>query len=56
MYQEIYLPNGVRNISKKFNESNNCVLSAGDRLAVAGIRFLPRFRLQITSDPIGAWN
>jgi len=32
------LPNGVRNISKKFNNSNNIILSAGDKLAVSGIR------------------
>lgn len=32
------LPNGIRNISKKFNQSNMIVLSAGDRLAVSGIR------------------
>ena len=37
-WQELCLPNGVRNISKKFNESNNIILSAGDKLAVAGIR------------------
>ena len=32
------LPNGVRNISKKFNNSNNIILSAEDKLAVSGIR------------------
>jgi WD40 repeat protein len=35
---KLKLPNGVRNISKKFNQSNNIILSAGDRLAVSGIR------------------
>ena len=35
---KLKLPNGMRNISKKFNQSNNIILSAGDRLAVSGIR------------------
>ena len=37
-FVELKLPSGVRNISKNFNQSNNVVLSKGDRLAVSGIR------------------
>ena len=36
--QAFRLPNGVRNITKRFNQSSNIILSAGDKLAVTGIR------------------
>ena len=36
--QRLVLPNGVRNITKKFNTSSNIILSKGDKLAVTGIR------------------
>ena len=32
------LPNGIRNVTKKMNKSSNCVLSAGNKYAIAGIR------------------
>ena len=32
------LPHGIRNVSKKMNKSNNCVLSARNEYAIAGIR------------------
>ena len=32
------LPHGIRNVSKRMNKSNNCVLSANNRYAIAGIR------------------
>jgi len=32
------LPNGIRNVTKKMNNSSNCVLSAGNKYAIAGIR------------------
>ena len=32
------LPSGIRNISTKMNKSNSCVLSAGNKFAIAGIR------------------
>ena len=32
------LPNGIRNVGKKMNKSNNCVLSARNQYAIAGIR------------------
>ena len=34
--QKLVLPNGVRNITKKFNTSSNIILSKGDKLAVTG--------------------
>ena len=36
--QRLLLPNGVRNITKRFNTSSNIILSKGDKLAVTGIR------------------
>ena len=36
--QRLVLPNGVRNITKKFNTSSNIILSKEDKLAVTGIR------------------
>ncbi len=36
--QKLKLPNGVRNITKRFNTSSNIILSKGDKLAVTGIR------------------
>ena len=36
--QRLVLPNGVRNITKRFNTSSNIILSKGDKLAVTGIR------------------
>jgi WD40 repeat protein len=36
--RHLKLPSGVRNISKRFGQSNGLVLSARDELAVAGIR------------------
>ena len=36
--QKLVLPNGVRNITKRFNTSSNIILSKGDKLAVTGIR------------------
>ena len=32
------LPNGIRNVTKKMNDSSNCVLSAQNKYAIAGIR------------------
>ena len=32
------LPHGIRNVAKKMNKSNNCVLSANNVYAIAGIR------------------
>jgi len=37
-FVELRLPSGIRNICKKFNQSNTLVLSKGDVLAVSGIR------------------
>ena len=36
--QQLSLPHGVRNITKGFQVSSNIILSAGDKLAVTGIR------------------
>ena len=33
-----FLPHGIRNVSKKMNKSNNLVLSANNKYAIAGIR------------------
>ena len=41
--QRLVLPNGVRNITKKFNTSSNIILSKEDKLAVTGIRQVTRF-------------
>ena len=32
------LPHGVRNVSRKMNKSNNLVLSANNKYAIAGVR------------------
>ena len=37
-FQNFHLPNGVRNITKKFNQSSNIIISKDDKLAVTGIR------------------
>ena len=37
-FQNFNLPNGVRNITKKFNQSSNIIISKDDKLAVTGIR------------------
>ena len=34
----LHLPNGIRNVTKKMNDSSNCVLSAGNKYAISGIR------------------
>ena len=47
--QKLVLPNGVRNITKKFNTSSNIILSKGDKLAVTGIH---DFRLELGSNPL----
>ena len=36
--QQLFLPHGVRNITKGFQVSSNIILSAGDKLAVTRIR------------------